>query len=352
MDWHKYSIQINPKYEEAAGELLLSLGIAGWEIQDGLFPSPAELGQMFVDVSPELWPDEMPASDLAVIHFYLRISGEAAQERKGPAADDSYTIHDPLFSPEEEAALLEKLKNRWEAAEERGILPPLLLSRDISREEDWRDSWKQFYKPILVQDILILPAWETLPPEHDLAAAGGKIKVLRLETGTAFGSGSHESTRLCLDVLSEWIKGGEKVLDIGCGSGILGLAALLKGAEKVMGTELDPACKAVVEKNLALNHMSKESFELWEGDVLDAAGSLPAEPYDLIFCNILAPVVTALAAPGAADRYARRGSVFITSGIYKEHRDSVREAFRNNPAWEIIEENTLGDWVSFVTRRK
>ena len=352
MDWHKYSIHLDPQYEEKAGELLASLDIGGWEIEDGLFPTAEELGQMFVDISPELKPDETAPDNEARINFYLRISGEAAAERAGAETDDSYTIHDPLYSSEEEARLIERLRDSWALAAAAGQLPPLVLTSDISREEDWRDQWKQFYKPIRIQDLLILPAWEELPEDCRQEAEEGRIKCLRLEPGTAFGSGSHESTRLCLDALPRWVKGGERVLDIGCGSGILGLAALLIGADRVTGTELDPACRPVVDNNKALNRITEERFQLLEADLLEPDIDLPDQPYDLIFCNILAPVVIAFAAPGAADRFAGHGSIFITSGIYKERRDEVAAAFRQNPAWELLECNILGDWVSFIARRK
>nr|MBQ6242384.1 50S ribosomal protein L11 methyltransferase [Lachnospiraceae bacterium] len=349
MDWHKYSIIINPAQEDAVAALLYSLGIEGVEIEDGMIPSEEELGQMFVDLSPELAPDEMPAVVEPKISFYLRISGddEAAQAQSGDVTDDSYTIHDRLWSQEEEQELLLQLREKWDR---RFPGTPLRLESDISREEDWRDNWKQYYQPLLVNDLLILPVWEDIPEEYAEALASGAVKLIRLDPGTAFGSGTHESTRLCLDGLKKWMCGGETVLDIGCGSGILGLAALQYGAASVTATELDPACSHVIEENLSLNSVNKERFEFFEGNILSDP-ALVTGRFDLILCNILAPVIIVLAAPGAADRYAKTGGIFITSGIYKEHQQAVEAAFRANPAWEFVETVPLNDWVSVVARR-
>ncbi len=349
MEWHKYSILIEPEQEDAVTAMLCGLGIEGVEIEDGMIPSEEELGQMFVDLSPELAPDELPDTGEPKISFYLRINGgkDAAQPQTGDASDDSYTIHDRLWLPEEEQALLRQVREEWDR-----LFPgkPFRLESDISREEDWRDTWKQYYKPLLVNDLLILPVWETVPEEQAEAVKAGRIKVIRLDPGTAFGSGTHESTRLCLDGLKKWMRGGETVLDIGCGSGILGLAALRYGADTVTATELDPACHHVIEENLTLNDVKEGCFFFKEGNILSDPG-LVSGRYDLILCNILAPVIISLAAPGAADRYAKTGGIFITSGIYKEHREEVEKAFRANPAWQLLETVPLNDWVSVVVRR-
>ncbi|MBQ6075242.1 MAG: 50S ribosomal protein L11 methyltransferase [Lachnospiraceae bacterium] len=349
MDWHKYSIIIDPSQEDAVTALLYSLGIEGVEIEDGLIPTEEELGRMFVDLSPELAPDELPAAAEPKISFYLRVTGGDgdATPQSGDATDDSYTIHDRLWSPEEEQALLRQLRKNWAR---RFPGKPLRLESGVSREEDWRDTWKQYYQPLLVNDLLILPVWETVPEEHADAVSTGTVKLIRLDPGTAFGSGTHESTRLCLDGLKKWMRGGEMVLDIGCGSGILGLAALQYGASSVTATELDPACSHVIEENLSLNGVSGDRFYFREGNILSDP-ALVSGRFDLVLCNILAPVIIALAAPGAADRYVKTGGIFITSGIYKEHQQAVEAAFRANPAWEFVETVPLNDWVSVVARR-
>ncbi|MBP3729153.1 MAG: 50S ribosomal protein L11 methyltransferase [Lachnospiraceae bacterium] len=350
MFWKKYSLVLSGAHQEdPLAALLYSLGVEGVEIEDGRIPSEAELGRMFVDLSPELAPDEMPTVSEPRIHFYLRVSpGEEAAPQTEEIADDSYTIHDKLWLPEEEQQLLARLQEGWEK-----LFPgaPFHLEEDLSREEDWRDNWKQYYQPLLVEDLLILPVWEDLPAEYAQGVEAGAIHPIRLDPGTAFGSGSHESTRLCLEGLKKWMKGSEKVLDIGCGSGILGLAALAYGAERICATELDPACKAVVAENLEINGVDQTRFEYHEGNLLTEPELIEGQ-YDLILCNILAPVIEALAAPGAAERYAKPGALFISSGIYKEHRRAVERAFRSNPAWEWVETVEMNDWVSVVARRK
>lgn len=353
MQWNKYTLAIDPKREEAITGLLYSLGIEGVEIEDGLFPTEEELGNMFVDLSPELAPDELPPVTQPSVHFYLRMaedSGEnaAVLPQEGEAVDDSYTIHDKAWTPEEVQALMQKLEAAWPVVSG-GV--PFALSCEISREEDWRDSWKQYFQPLPANDLLILPCWDDVPGEYRPAVEEGRIKVIRLDPGTAFGSGAHESTRLCLDALKKWQKGGEKVLDIGCGSGILSLAALAYGAESVLATELDPACEHVVQENFELNNIEKTKYKLIMGNILSNDKAAFGSSYDLILCNILAPVICALAVPGQADLLAAHGALFITSGIYKEHREEVEKSFRQNPAWKLVETVELGDWVSVVARR-
>lgn len=349
MFWNKYSLILtNLSQVDPLTALLYSLGIEGVEIQDGQIPTASELDRMFVDLSPELAPDEIPQVPEPKIHFYLRVSpGEETLPQEGENTDDSYTIHDKLWLPEEEQMLLARLEVGWAR-----LFPglPFRLEKDLSREEDWRDNWKQYYQPLLVNDLLILPVWEEVPEAYREGVKTGAVKLIRLDPGTAFGSGSHESTRLCLEGLKKWMRGGERVLDIGCGSGILGLAALSYGAAHITATELDPACEAVVAENLRINGVEEGLFEYYAGNLLTQP-ELVQGPYDLILCNILAPVITALAAPGAADRYAKPGTLFITSGIYKEHREAVEAAFRANPAWEWVETVEMHDWVSVVAQK-
>ena len=332
------------------------LNIGGIEIEDGLVPSREDLGNMFADLSPELAPDEMPPAGEAFLSFYLRIpAGEKendAAPQEGDAVDDSYTVHDKIWAPEEEAALLARLRGRWEKDPVLSAAAPFRAEMSLCREEDWRDGWKKYYEPLRIGDLLILPCWEEVPADCEGPVREGRMKKILLDPGTAFGSGTHESTRLCLDALKKRMKGGEKLLDIGCGSGILSLAALAYGAERVTMTELDPACEGVIEENFNLNEIDKSRYSLIMGNILTENKNRFGTGYTLIVCNILAPVIEALAAPGQADALAAPGALFNTSGIYKEHREDVEKRFRANPAWEWIESVSMGDWVSVTARRR
>lgn len=349
MNWHKYALLVPPDREDQVAALLLSLGIEGVEIEDGILPNPRELENMFVDLAPELAPDELPPAREARVIFYLRIDGdEPDPSLSAKDRDDSYTIRDRLWTQEEEAAFLESLEAAWQRQ-----FPalPWRLEQSISREEDWRDNWKRYYRPIAAGGLLILPHWEEIPEAYRDEIERGRRKLLKLEPGTAFGSGSHESTRLCLDALEQYLKGGERVMDIGCGSGIIGLGALLKGAISVCATELDPACESVIEKNLLLNQLDPARFRLHMSNILTEEKSRFGSGYQLIFCNILAPVICALAAPGQADVLAEKGAWFITSGIYRERRQEVEAAFAQNPAWQFEACHALGDWISLIYRK-
>ena len=226
-----------------------------------------------------------------------------------------------------------------------------------TEDTDWRDNWKQYFKPILAGGFLIKPTWEAIPNEYAADAASGAVQVIEIDPGTAFGTGSHETTQLCLRAIEKYIHGGERVLDIGTGSGILGIAALKKGAASCMATELDEMCEPSIMDNIAYNGIGEDIFSILIGnvigdeDVIRAVQSMAPAGYDVAVANILAPVIVMLAGSGQADRFVRSGGIFITSGIIDTKEAEVVEAFHGNSAWEILEIDHQGEWVSFTVRR-
>ncbi|MBQ4424869.1 MAG: 50S ribosomal protein L11 methyltransferase [Lachnospiraceae bacterium] len=357
MQWNKYTIHTVPGAEEAVSALLLELGVEGVEIEDGRPLSEEDFNELFIDLLPELAPDDLPPDDgTARVIFYLRTeAGEsAAPAQEGDALDDSYTIHDKLWSPEEASFLLEHLRQGLEALREQIDIGEGRIDADISREEEWRDSWKAYFRPEVMDGVLIRPSWEAVPEEYRPAVESGALPVITMDPGTAFGTGTHESTRLCLDAMEELVRGGECVLDIGCGSGILGFYALKRGAASVTATELDPACEGVIRDNLALNQTGPAQFRLFMGNLLaeEALKEAVGGGYDIIAANILTPVIVALAAPGQADRHAKSGAWFITSGIIAEKGPEVEAALRANPAWEVVKTLRRNAWVSVIAKRR
>lgn len=380
MNWTKITITTTENAEESVSAMLLGLGFDQIEIENNIPPSDEDFSAMYIDPQPELLPDEDAESSLpegtSLISFYIE-EGKATKE---------------LLD-----SLVEDIEKGLSLIAEYADIGAGLIEISESREDDWRNNWKKFYKPLLIGNILIKPSWEPVPDEYAEQIADGSIKLIEMEPGTAFGTGTHETTRLCVEGLDKYLKKGDAVLDIGTGSGILGLCALAQGASWVMATELDPDCEHIIIDNLAMNNISSGSandtanaganasangttsagasvsactavndtacaeFVLSIGNILDEkrvrdevrsaeeAHKL-SDGFDIIVANILAPVIIELLASGQADFFIKKGGFFITSGIIDEKEASVVEALKANPCWEHVETVHCGEWVSVIAR--
>ena len=372
MNWTKITITTTENAEESVSAMLLGLGFDQIEIENNIPPSDDDFSAMYIDPQPELLPDEDAESSLpdgtSLISFYIE-EGEATK--------------DVLDS------LVEDIEKGLSLIAEYADIGTGLIEISESREDDWRNNWKKFYKPLLIGNILIKPSWEPVPDEYAEQIADGSIKLIEMEPGTAFGTGTHETTRLCVEGLDKYLKAGDAVLDIGTGSGILGLCALAQGASWVMATELDPDCEHIIIDNLAMNNINsgtanvtengaandgasavacadvndtaRAEFVLSIGNILDekrvrdeviSAGKAHhlEDGFDIIVANILAPVIIELLASGQADFFIKKGGFFITSGIIDEKETSVVEALKANPCWELVETVHCGEWVSVIAR--
>ncbi len=370
MKWTKYTIQTTTEAEDIISAMLMEYGVEGIEIENSLPPTGAEFEAMYIDPQPELLPDEAPAlpEGISLLSFYIRCEEDDAESALGAplsseaaadaASDDSYTIHDRTWTQEEVCALLEQIRNGLNEISGYADIGEGSISSSESDEDDWRNNWKDYFKPQQMGDIIIKPSWASITDEQAAAVAAGDIHVIEMDPGTAFGTGSHETTRLCVEGLAHYLEPGQTVLDIGTGSGILGLCALCRGASYVMATELDPDCEHIISDNIALNPDIADSrnFKLLIGNILNDQSIIDEVsghgPYDIIVSNILAPVIAALAGSGQADHFAEKGTVFITSGIIDTKEETVVNAFAGNPAWEILGVEHMGEWVSVIARRK
>ena len=219
---------------------------------------------------------------------------------------------------------------------------PLLLTMENVKDEDWENNWKQFYKPMEIGErLLVIPAWEQADPK-------GRV-TLTLNPGLTFGTGSHATTRLCLTALESRIHGGERVLDLGCGSGILSIAALRLGAQSAFACDIDEKCIDVAYENAALNGIGRDRLTVRQGDATregalrDAIGT----GYDVVVANIVADVIISLAPQ--VRHFLKKDGWFLTSGIIDQRAGEVAAALRA-ASWDIVKESASEGWFCYVCR--
>lgn len=318
MKWNKYTLTTTAEAEDMISSMMMEAGIEGIEIEDKVPLSESDKSQMFVDILPE-----GPADDgVAKISFYLE-----------PDADN--------------AAMLKAVEEGLEEIRSWGInIGAATIEASQTEDKDWINNWKQYFKPFTVDDILIKPTWETIPEEH-------KDKLLiQIDPGTAFGTGMHETTQLCIRQLRKYVTPETKLLDVGTGSGILGIAALKLGAREVFGTDLDENAITAVGENLESNDIGADRFTVVQGNIIDDKAiqdQAGYECYDVAVANILADVIIML--QKEIPVHIKKGGIFITSGIINMKEEAVREAFAANDAFEVVEVTYQGEWVSVTAKR-
>ena len=315
MKWDKYTIDTTTEAEDFISMMLSENGIEGIEIEDNVPLTKEETGEMFIDFPPELPPDEGKSK----VSFYLE-AGE----------DHTETLKAVRIG-------LEQLRSMVEIG-----------SGDITSSQtediDWINNWKQFFQSFYIDDILIKPTWEPLKEED-------KNKFLiEIDPGISFGTGKHETTQLCIRQIRKYLKEGERVLDVGCGSGILSIAALKLGAGSVVGTDVDGDCITSTHENMTVNHLAENSGEFYVGNLIDdkAFQEKIGTGYDLVVANILADIIIPMAP--ALYQCTKEQGVLITSGIIDFKENEVKEALEQ-AGFEILEGNHQGEWVN-VTARK
>ncbi len=210
------------------------------------------------------------------------------------------------------------------------------IDRSNVQEDDWLNNWRKFFKPMPVgEKLLINPSWFTdTDPKGRL--------VINIDPGLAFGTGKHETTRLCMEALERYVKGGERVLDVGCGSGILGIAAVLLGADSAFGVDIDETAVRTANENAQVNHVSDRMTAI-AGDLVDKV----TEKYDIVVANIVADAIIALSA--SVTSFMTDDAVYIVSGIIDTRADDVKNAIKGH--FEIVEENTYHGWYCFVLKK-
>ena len=318
MKWKKFTLTTTTEAVDLISYTLDELGIEGIEIEDNIPLTEKETKGMFIDILPELPPDE----GVAKVSFYL---------------DEDDDI----------PAMMAKVKEALEELKPFTDLGACTFAESETEDKDWINNWKQYFKPFTVDHILIKPTWETVPEEH-------KDKLLiQIDPGTAFGTGMHETTQLCIRQLEKYVTPDSEVLDVGTGSGILGITALKLGAKHVFGTDLDENAITAVGENLEANGIAPEQFKVVQGNIIDdkaVQDEVKYEYYDIAVANILADVIIMLQKEISV--HIKKNGIFITSGIIDMKEEAVKAAFEANDAFEIVEITHQGEWVSVTARKK
>lgn len=303
MQWNRFTIDTTTEAVDLISSMLDELGVEGIEIEDNIPLTESETKGMFIDILPELGPDDGTAK----VSFYLDVD----------------------VNPEE---LLAQVREGLEELKLFVNIGEGTITETQTEDKDWMNNWKEYFKPFTVDDILIKPTWEEIPEEH-------KDKLtIEIDPGTAFGTGTHETTQLCIRQIRKWLKPGDAVLDVGTGSGILAIAALKLGAGYAFGTDLDENAVTAAIENAEVNGITAEQFKVIEGNIIDdeaVQAEAGFEQYEVAVANILAPVIIML--QGEVAKHIKHGGVFITSGILNTWEDRVKEAFAENDEFEVIE---------------
>lgn len=324
MKWDKYTIEVNTEAVDIVSSALYGLGIGGVEIENNVPLTEEEAGSMFID-----FPLQMPEDDgTSKISFYLestdKLNGESGQGH---------------------GEMLEKVRAELEHARMFTDIGSGRITSSQTADEDWVNNWKQFFKAFTIDDILIKPTWE------EIGQADAGKTVIEIDPGISFGTGKHETTQLCIRQLKKYIKGSPKVLDIGCGSGILSIVALKLGAALVDGTDIDENCIVSANENMAVNHLDKNPGNFYVGDLAVDKGlqqKIGSEAYEVVVANILAEVIMPMAP--SAWRCLKTGGIFITSGIIDFKEKEVRTALEDT-GFQILETNYQGEWVNITAQK-
>lgn len=322
MKWNKYTIETTTEAEEIVTYTLAELGITNVEIEDKKPLSEADKKKMFVDILPDLGDDD----GKAYVSFYLELSD-----------DNADYLEETLNNIRAELNTMTDFTD----------MGSLNITQSVTEDEDWINNWKAYFKPFYIDDILIKPTWEELPEVENYSM------YIDIDPGIAFGTGMHETTRLCIRQLRKYVNSDINLLDVGCGSGILSIIGLKLGAGRATAIDIDPdATKATLE-NAKVNNIDMSTYTVFDGNILEdkeIQDKTGYECYDIVVANILADVIIPLQKIIAP--HMKKSAILITSGIINTKEQEVKEAIEANESLEIKEITRDGDWVSITALKK
>ncbi|MFI3208046.1 MAG: 50S ribosomal protein L11 methyltransferase, partial [Eubacteriales bacterium] len=297
----------------------MDLGVEGVEIEDRIPISKEDLDAMYVDIAPPVLEDD----GIAYLSFYLEEGTEKTE-------------------------LLENIYNELEEMRSYVNVGAGTIEESLTEDLDWINNWKKYFHQFTIDDILVIPSWEDVEVEHS------DKMVIRIDPGTAFGTGMHETTQLCIRSIKKQMTGGERILDVGCGSGILGMLALKFGASYSVGTDLDPCAIEATYENMTTNHIEREQYEVLSGNVIDdemIQEKVGAGCYDIVVANILTEVLISLTP--VVHALLKPNGLYITSGIINcNGKEDIMKKTLQETGFEVVEVNYQGEWVSITAKKK
>lgn len=327
MKWMKFKIKTITEAEDIIISALYDIGLEGAQIEDKIPLTAVEKEQMFVDILP-VGPED---DGIAYLSFFVEEKEDGSLEIAGEKKTADQIM-------EAVRCELEELRSFMDIGEGS-------IAIDETEDIDWINNWKQYFHQFIIDDVLVIPSWEEVQPKD-------RDKMIpHIDPGTAFGTGMHDTTQLCIRQLRKYITPETVLLDVGTGSGILAILSIMFGARKALGTDLDPCAIEAVKENKEVNGIPDEAFKLIIGNIItdkeiqDQAGY---ECYDIVAANILADVLVPLTP--VIMHQLKKGGIYITSGIIDDKEQTVVEAVKK-AGLEVLEITYQGEWVS-VTARK
>ena len=317
MKWNKFRLKTTTEAEDIVSSMLMDLGVQGIEIEDKIPMTQAEKEQMFVDILPETGIND----GIAYISFYLE-------------------------EDEDKESLLEAVKNELEDMRAYVEVGEGTIEESQTEDVDWVNNWKNFFHQFYIDELLVTPSWEEVKPEDQ-----GR-KILHIDPGTAFGTGMHETTQLCIRQLKKYITPQTELLDVGTGSGILAIVALMYGAGHAVGTDLDPCATEAVRENMEMNGIDPAKFEMMIGNIItekEIQDRVGYGKYDIVVANILAEVLVPLM-PVVA-KCLKPGGTVITSGIINGKEGLVADAMKA-AGLTVVEITQQGEWMQCTASMK
>ena len=327
MKWKKFRIKTRTEAEDIIISTFYDIGLEGAQIEANVPLTALEKEQMFVDILPQMAEDD----GTAYLSFFVEETEDGGLLLNG--------------EPKTEEDILKDVKEELDGLRDFMDIGEGSIAVDETEDIDWINNWKQYFKQFYVDDILIIPSWEEVKEEDK------DRMIIHIDPGTAFGTGMHETTQLCIRQLKKYVTEDTEMLDVGTGSGILSIVALKLGAKHAVGTDLDPCAVPAVEENKEANEIPVQDFDMMIGNIIDdkeVQDAVGYEKYDIVAANILADVLVPLT-PVIVNQM-KKGGIYITSGIIDQKEETVVKTVKD-AGLEVLEVNYQGEWVS-VTARK
>lgn len=352
MKWKKLTIKTVTEAEDIIISDLYDIGLEGAMIEDHVPLSAWEKEQMFVDILPNGPEDD----GIAYLSFFVEVPEEEDQASAaegtengtlcaglGEGVDNSYFCVSS-GQPVDMEALVKAVEERLQAIRQYMDIGEGSIVISETEDKDWLNNWKEFFHQFYIDDLLVTPSWEEIKPEDR------DKKVLHIDPGTAFGTGMHETTQLCIRQLKKYITPDTVLLDVGTGSGILAIVALMYGIKEAAGTDLDPCALEAVRENMEMNGISPGAFQMMIGNIItdkEVQERAGYEKYDIVVANILAEVLLPLTP--VVKKHLKKGGIYITSGIIAEKEKLVTDAVKA-AGMEVLEVTRQNEWVSVTAR--